>query len=397
MKKTSILWYAVFVLSIALISSAGAQDAPQKFTLGSSVDVQFYGFIKLDAAYDTERTSPGNFYKWVESDLYRQNDDQFNMTANQTRLGFNFTGPTVGAAHTTGKVEVDFYGSSLAENKAGILLRHAFLKIAYPENDFSILAGQTSDVISPLVPSTINYTVGWWTGNPGYRRPQVRVTKGFDLDSDVKMEFIGAVTRNIGSSSVFGPGDSGEDSGLPTFQSRLGFTFPLFGGYTTAVGISGHWGEEEYDFDALDNYDKCDSWSFNVDLVQPVCDWLTFKGEFFTGENLSQYLAGIGQGVTVDGVNETVDGIGSQGGWITANLTPIEDWVFTFGAMMDDVDASDVGIGDRTLNNAIFANALYSINAKTQVGIEVTKLHTERRQEGGADSIRTQLAFIYKF
>jgi len=394
MRKTKILLCAVLAVSTAGISTAWAQE---QMPLWSSVDIQFYGFIKLDAAYDTARSTPGNFVQWVDSDHMRQNDDQFNMTANQTRLGFNFTGPTVGAAQTTGKVEVDFYGSSLAENKAGILLRHAFLKIAYPEDDFSILAGQTSDVISPLFPSTISYTVCWWAGNPGYRRPQIRLTKGFDLDNDVRMEVIGAATRNIGSVSPFGPGDSGEDSGLPTFQSRVGFTFPLIGDQPTALGISGHWGEEEYDFDATDCYDKCNSWSLNVDLTQPVNDWLTFKGEFFTGQNLSQYLAGIGQGITVDAVNETIDEIGSQGGWITANMTPIEDWTFTIGASMDDVDAGDVGIGDRTLNNTIFANALYNINAKTQIGLEITKWHTERRQTGSADNFRTQLAFIYKF
>ena len=394
MKKTSMLWCAMFVLSIVLLSSAGAQETPQKFTLWSSVDVQFYGFIKLDAAYDTERTSPGNFYQWVESDSSRQNDDQFNMTANQTRLGFNFTGPTGGAVNTTGKVEVDFYGYGVAENKSGLLLRHAYLQFSYPEDDFSILAGQASDVISPLMPSTINYAVGWWVGNPGYRRPQIRLTKGFDLSNETRLEAIGAVTRTIGdSTSNFDPGDAGEDAGIPTFQARIGLTFPLFGDKKTAFGVSGHWGKEEYDTDALGHHDDFDSWSLNADLVQPVNDWLAFQGEVFIGENLQTYLAGIGQGINVAESDE----ISASGGWITANLTPIQDWVFAIGAMMDDVDACDVGIGDRTLNNAIFANALYAINAKTQVGVEVTKLHTERRREGGSDSIRTQLAFIYKF
>ena len=391
MKRTSIVLCAALALSLVWVSSGQAQE---RFSLWSSVDVQFYGFIKLDAAYDTSRTSVGNFYQWVDPDHGRQNDDQFNMTANQTRLGFNFTGPSVGAAQTTGKVEVDFYGNGVAENKAGVLLRHAYLKIAFPEDNFSILAGQTSDVISPLFPSTINYTVGWWVGNPGYRRPQIRLTKGYDLEGDAKLELIGAVTRTIGSSaSAFDPGDAGEDSGIPTVQSRVGLTLPLFGDQITSLGVSGHWGQEEYDVDPYDCYEKFDSWSLNVDLVQPINDWLTIKGEAFTGENLSTYLAGIGQGINV----ALDDEIGSTGSWITANMTPIDDWVFTFGAMMDDVRANDVAAGGRTLNNAIFANAMYSINAKTQVGLEVTKLHTERRQSGSADSIRTQLAFIYKF
>ena len=83
MKKIRFLCFAVLALSIAGVSSVQAQD---KIPLWSSVDVQFYGFIKLDAAYDTQRSYPGNFVQWVESDVTNTNDDQFSMTANQTRL-----------------------------------------------------------------------------------------------------------------------------------------------------------------------------------------------------------------------------------------------------------------------------------------------------------------------
>ena len=245
MKKIRFLCFAVLALSIAGVSSVQAQD---KIPLWSSVDVQFYGFIKLDAAYDTQRSTPGNFVQWVDSDYVNTNDDQFNMTANQTRLGLNFSGPSAGAVQTTGKFEVDFYGNGAAENKPGLLLRKAYLKLAWPEADFSILAGQDSDLISPLFPSTVSYTICWWAGNLGYRRPQIRFTKGVDLGGDASMTVAAALTRNIGGRAIepfqfvnddktvyLDPGDAGEDSGLPAIQSRIGLTFPLMGEQPTAV------------------------------------------------------------------------------------------------------------------------------------------------------------------
>ncbi|MCP4712744.1 MAG: hypothetical protein GY869_29300 [Planctomycetes bacterium] len=394
MSRFLCLLVAGLVLAAIWVPAVEAQETREKNFIWSSVDVQLYGYFKLDAAYDTHRTSTGNFARWVESDMNARHDDQFNMTANQTRFGLKLTGPKEGNVYTSGQIEIDLYGNGAAENKPGILLRHAYLKFYCVENDITLLAGQTSDVISPLVPSTVNYIVAWWGGNIGYRRPQIRLTKGFELSEDTSLEVAGAITRTIGdTTSDFDPGDAGEDSGIGTFQARVGLTLPLLGERKTVFGVSGHWGQEEYDIDQFDHYEKFDSWSINVDLVQPINDWLTLKGEAFTGENLQTYFGGIGQGINVP----LDDEIGSTGGWVAATLTPVNNWIFNIGATMEDVRANDVEIGDRTLNNSIFANATYSLSSNSQIALELSKWHTERRQEGGADSIRTQLAFIFKF
>jgi len=394
MSRFLCLCLAGLIFTAVGVATAQAQATQEKKFVWSSVDVQLYGYFKLDAAYDTGRTNTGNFARWVESDVKAQNDDQFNMTANQTRFGLRLNGPTEGDIQTSGRIEIDFYGDAPAENKPALLLRHAYLQFYSVEYDLTVLAGQTSDVISPLFPSTVNYIVAWWGGNIGYRRPQIRLTKGFELSEDTSMEVAGAITRSIGdTTSNFDPGDSGEDSGLGAFQTRISLSFPLLGERKTALGVSGHWGQEEYDIDAFDHYQKYDSWSINFDLVQPINDWLTLKGEVFTGENLQSYNGGIAQGINVP----LDDEIGSTGGWIAATLTPINDWSFNIGATMEDVRANDVEIGARTLNNSIFANAAYNLSANTQVALELSKWHTERKQQGGADSIRTQLAFIFKF
>ena len=130
-----------------------------------------------------------------------------------------------------------------------------------------------------------------------------------------------------------------------------------------------------------------------MDLTQPVNEWLTLKGELFTGENLSAYLGGIGQGVNTTTFRE----ISSTGGWIAAGLGPWDKLSLNLGLSAEDVDSGDVNAADRTLNRSIFGNLIYSINKNTQIGFELSHWHTERKGQTDADAIRAQTSFIYKF
>ncbi len=374
---------------------AGGATAPSGwFSVVAKQKIELYGYLKLDAAWDSARTSTGNFAQWVESEGSRSNDDEFNMTARQTRLGFRLTDPDGGDLKTTGRVEIDFYGSG-AENKPQPFMRHAYLKLDWQSKRFSILAGQTSDVISPLVPGTINYTVLWWSGNIGYRRPQIRATKGFTLAKDVDLETQVAVARNIGrDSDDFDPGDTGEDHCLPSLQGRVAVSFPLFDANRTTVGLSGHWGNEEIDTDEFDNHENVCSWSANVDVNMPINSWLSAKGELFTGQNLDAYLGGIGQGVDMT----TYGTIQSCGGWGAMALGPWDNWRFNVGAGVESVDAGDVTSDSaRTLNRSIFGNVVYQITKNASVAFEIMHLHTEYKNDGDGEAVRLQSALMYKF
>jgi len=370
------------------------KDAENKKHAWSGLDIQLYGYLKLDAAYDTSRIDNGNYAKWVQSESSNDNDDQFNMTANESRLGMRINGPQEGDMNTSGRVEVDFYGGG-SENKSQIMMRHAYLKIDWPQERFNIIAGQTSDVISPLFPPTLNYSVQWWAGNIGYRRPQIRLTKSLALTSDVDLTLEGALARTIGITTTpdFTPGDAGEDAGFPGVQTRASVAFPLLGYKPTTFGLSGHWATEELDVDATGNHKDFDSWSVNLDLEQPVNKWLTVKGELFTGDNLSAYLGGIGQGVNT----ATYEEIGSRGGWIAASLGPWSKCRFNVGSSMDDVDSTDINAGGRTLNRTLFGNLVYSLGKNTEIGLELSHWRTEYKAGGDADSLRAQTSLIYRF
>jgi hypothetical protein len=376
----------------SVMQQTGTTPGPKP--VWSNLDIQLYGYVKLDAAYDSSRIDNGNYAKWVESERLNDNDEQFSMTANETRLGMLLKGPTSGSTITSGKVEVDFYGSGDGENKPHLMMRHAYLKLEWPDKKFDIIAGQTSDVISPLYPSTLNYSVGWWTGNIGYRRPQIRLTKVYNFDTEGSLKLEGAFTRTIGRSSL--TTESGEDSGFPTMQGRVSVTIPTFGPDMATIGLSGHLGEEEYDITTTGRDKEFTTWSLNLDYTQPVCEKVAIKAEAFTGQDLDAYLGGIGQGVNTSGANIYHE-IGSKGGWIAASLGPWSNKRFNVGIAMDDVDRGDVNNGDRTLNRSVFGNMICAINDRTDVGLELSHWRTAYKGPGDGESVRAQLAMTYKF
>lgn len=184
-------------------------------------------------------------------------------------------------------------------------MRHAYMTIDWPKEKFGIIAGQTWDVISPLNPETLNYSVDWWVGNIGYRRPQIRLTKGYTLNKDVELKLEGAIARTIGRTNsgilTADQADTGENSGTPSLQGRVSVTLPLLGYKPATIGLSGHYAQEKYDTGPntvvpATGHKTFDSWSINIDYLQPVTAWLTIKAEVFKGENLDAYLGGIGQG-----------------------------------------------------------------------------------------------------
>ena len=373
----------------------------QKKSIWTKYDVDLYGYIKFDVAYDSARTDTGNFARWVLSEQFHNDDARFSATANETRVGLNFKGPDVAGAKTSGKIEGDFYGGG-AENKANPMLRHAFVKLEYPECDFSILAGQTSDIIAPLYPDTLNYTVGWWVGNIGYRRPQLRLTKGFKIDEKSRLEVTGGITRTIGESNILGFDNpfTGEDSGFPTMQGRMAYSFPCLTDKPTTIGVWGHWGEEEFDLDKFGAKRHFSTWSSGLDATVPICKWFSFKGETWVGKNLDTYLGGIGQGVN----QVTGEGIDAIGGWMALNMRPIDKWSFNVGCSIDNPSNDDLtsksinaNAPDMAQNTSMFVNAIYEITEALQVGCELSFWNTDYIGRPNGDSIRFQTSMIYRF
>jgi hypothetical protein len=378
---------------------AGIKGKPAR----SSLDLNFYGYVKLDAAYDDSRFSLGNFARWAETESVLRNDSHFNLTANQTRLGVDLAGPTSADFSATGKIEFDLYGSGTGENKPEPMLRHGYVRMDWPKQSLALIAGQTWDIISPLNPTTINYSVAWWQGNIGYRRPQLRLIKTTTLAPDVEFKIDAGISRTITGRKVFfatvNDPDTGADASYPTFAGRAGVSFPVGPKQIASFGVSGHRGVEEIHRPNLSGDDKYDSWSFNADLRLPLSPTLLLQAEVFTGQDLDSYLGGIGQGINT-ALNRGIDAVG---GWASFTLTPSTLWQFNLGASFDDPDDADLtGNADstrdaRTKNTHFFGNALYSLNAQVQLAFELAWLRTTYKVNAPGEGWRQQFAITYKF
>jgi len=373
--------------------AAPATNATAPKPVTSQFDIKLYGYIKLDAAYDDSQVSSGNFARWVESEALLSNDSHFNMTANQTRLGMLITGPTLDGVSTSGQVEIDFYGAGGTENKPEPQLRLAYAKADWKAANFSLLAGQATDIISPLTMPQVNYTAGWWQGNIGYRRPQIRLTQGFKLGENVELKIEASASRTISDKLTSTDPDPGADSEIPTGMGRISLTFPAIGKRLATIGLSGHYGTEERHESATTPDVDIESWSMNIDLKLPVTQWLLLQAEGFIGENLGTYLGGIGQSYNV----AQADTIESIGGWAAATLTPCKDWTFNLGAGVDNPSNEDLAAGMRASNVVYFGNVAYTLTTNLQLAFELSYLRTTYVGTAPGTDLREQVAVIYKF
>ena len=358
----------------------------------SEPQVDVYGFFRMDMAYDDSHSA--NYFDgagagWVNKEAVDDNDDQFNITGRVSRVGVKVETPQQDGLKISGVAEGDFCGGG-SSSSGEFRMRHAYVKLDWVDYDFSILAGQYWDLISPIYPTTVDAAVKWWGGNLGYRRPQLRLTKGYEVGQDSRLELAGAFSRSDGwSDNLLSNVDSGIDSGTPNYQARIGLVAPIFGSRKTQIGISGHYGQED-----VDSWDETmETWSVNIDFDQPITDWLSIKGEVFNGKNLDAYLGGIAQGVNKISHQE----IASAGGWGCITIKPSKSWIFNTGLSIDDVDSSDINDGDRSCNKSIFTNCFYKIDKHTTTGFELQKMTTEYKGESDAENLKAQKMIMYPF
>jgi hypothetical protein len=376
---------AVLVVLLAMCAPAAA-----------GVTTTFYGYIKLDASLDSAMTDKGDFAFIVMPYEEGKEDDEFNMTANQTRLGVKLDGGGSDAIAVSGLIEFDLYGGG-PENKPNPLMRKAYME--FKTDVVDILAGQTSDIISPLFPTTLNYIALRKSGNIGFRRPQVRLSKNVEIADGTKLSIAASANRNMG------PGENGEDAGMPSFQGRLAVGTKLIGDKPAVIGVSGVWGQEESDdFDT--DFDRT---GISVDVSLPLGEMIAVKGEYFTGKNLAVYLGGIGQGIATlppegDEDEELVE-IEASGWWAQVTIKPVENWQFNVGGGSDDPEFDRDPVGDMLeKNTTYYGNAIWTVAPSAMIGVEYAMFETEYMVRGEEETTtetyentRLQLSFMYKF
>ncbi len=394
LKKQAAWQYKAQLQQAIKNAPAPAKDATGgQLLLPAGWKIQPYGFFKFDMAYDGSSVNNGDYALWANQENRRTRaDDKWSFTARQSQFGLKVFAPNIGDLKVMGRVEVDFFNSQLAkENQSTPMLRHAYATVT--GDSWSLLFGQTWDVISPLNPDTLNYSVGWCQGNIGYRAPQIRFTKWWDCQDKSRFKAEVALTRQIGQDADGFGVDDGQDTSYPTVEGRLSYSTPFVADKRMEIGISGHVGKEEIDWDYPGDDDEVRTWSINTDLTLPICEVLAFKGEAFVGSNLDSVLGGIGQGVNTT----TRSAIQSAGGWGQISYTPTEEWVFNVGGGMDNPRSTELQDGSRDNNIFAFANANYKFSRYLSTGLEVMYMRTDYKNADDGDNVRLQHSWKFSF
>ena len=395
------------VATAILLSSISVFSAePISVTTKSGVSVTLYGFASLNAAYEDSKSNNGNFANFVAaSDLTNKNDGGWYFTPNLTRIGLNLSsGSDSSYFKANGKIEVDFYGGG-SGNAPTPRLRHGYGEISFGESGFSILGGQTWDLISPLVTPTLNAGVLNNSGDAGLRRAQFRLTEKIPVGSGT-FEIAAALVRTIGENQPYNTSsasETGVDADIPTFQGRIGITLPTWVEKKKfSFGVSGHYGQEEIDLDDTGRTKDIPTWSTNIDLTLPLSNALTFLGEGFLGANLDTYAAGIGRGFAADKADpESIKSIFAYGGWIALQAKFIKELTINVGAGLDKLDRDDIEkVGGREQNLSIFANTTYNLTDAFSLGFEYLHVQTDYLVGGTVKEAflnRYQLSATYGF
>ncbi len=390
MKRTVV---ALALLALGCFAaSAAAADA------GPAYGFKFSGYFKADFAYDQTRVNSGNYALYVteRSPLNAPDNDVMSITARESRFGLDFWWEE-NEIRTDARLEFDFYGLGVSpaslnsmENKAAPMLRHAYMKLT--KGHWSLLAGQTSDIISPLAPRTANYTVLWDQGNIGYRRPQLRVSTWTGLSDNAKVFAAAGLFRTLGGDLDGDKIDDGADSGIPTFEGRLAMSSKIRENGTMELGVSGHYGTEEYPSGRGSK--SIESWSGNVDLRIAPCERTEITCELFVGADLGAYYGGVGQTV-----NPMWAEIGSKGGWAELSFKAADGLWLNAGYGIDNPDEDDFVIpADEAAvrsfigrNSNMFASVMYDLTSTVTAMVELSQLKTkyEYRWIVGGDELRT--------
>ena len=378
------------------LAKAGDNSGPVTWKQISKQGSKFtlYGFLRIDAQYDTSRMNSTQTPAWVRSEDPTapasigapEDSSDFNMHPKLTRLGLDFDGPTVaslGNAKVNGKLETDFYNATGTDSRAALRIRHAYMKLQWGD-ETSILAGQTQDLISPLNPIVNNDFVMWGAGNLGDRRPQVRGewTPGIGKSGKLILQGMigdtGAVDgKDLDPAGTTGAGYlDGQTSGSPTWQGRVGMRLKNWDEKDIEFGVWGHMSTDDPDT-PINGHASFDSRAIGCDVKVPLLgDTLWVQGELWAGQDLTDVRGGILQGVNTT----TGDEIESKGGFLEVGAK-LNAWLNLYAGYStdnpDDGDLSAGGVtGGRSLNKIVYAAARMNFNP-VELGLEWLHWKTE--------------------
>ena len=407
-------------IALALVFCSAASAMAVELTLKDAADtvrLQLYGYVKADLTYDSQSTEPKSdatfsFYVTPET-AAGDKDSQTRIGARESRIGLNLFGPDVGAWKSTGKIEMDFYGSGGTANSYAPRIRLAYVDAAH-SSGLSVRLGQDWDTFCELAPRIVNFAYLADVGALGLRRPQARVTQELKLNDNTKLVLKVAAAQTVGQDLDGAGFDDGSDAELPTAQWNVTLHQQLWVEKKMArLSFAGHYGQETLDgtektattnaFGTVTETTKVvdpdaadyETWSAQGSLFLPLTKQLAVQANVWKGANLDTYYGGIGQGVNLS-LGQEIEAVG---GFAQLLYDPTDKLSFGLGYSVDDPEDEDLA-GNKTLmskNEMYLVNVAYKFTAALTGMAEYSQMTTDYLGKGDATNDRVQLAMKYAF
>jgi hypothetical protein len=348
--------------------------------------LSIYGAARLDILADDSRMSDIHEPRFVMHEPSNgQLDGELTMTPRLSQLGLgideweiNSRGDLTGE----GLLEIDFGGGT---GTNAIRLRHAYAQVDF-RSKLEVLAGQTWDLISPLVPSAQNDTQLLSAGNTGDRRPQLRIA--LTPARHVQVAVAAAATGALDPRDMDADGQlDGMASATPMLQGIVELRPRTWRGEHLRIGMWAHVARAE-----LANGTRQPSRSIGGHLYVPFAN-LVWSTEIYGGTNLADIGGGIGQGVNP----VTGRGIRAYGGWTELAVVPSSRHVVAIGTSGDFARASDLEVGDRRANTTSYGVIRYKPKPALQLGLEYLYWKTlyHRMSGGVANRFNVHLSVLF--
>jgi hypothetical protein len=367
-------------------------EKPTAIKVGT-LSIKPYGYIKLDAAYDSQKPSPtsGDFTLFAQPKVNGKNDSQTDLSARDSRFGVDLSIPEENGILVTAKVEADFFTNGV-ETAYSVRLRHAWADAAFGDG-WSVRAGQDWDAFFYIAPTTVD---AGFLGDAGFlysRRAQLKLTKVVEISATTKLTAKIALARTA-SGDLDGLGqDDGIDSAKPTVEGLLALDTQILSSKPTKFSIGGQIGTETVDSAAAQDVKDYDSNLIVAGILFPLTDKFAVQGNAWTGKNLDGWLGGIGQGVNT----ALKTSIAAKGGWVQAVFNPTDKWNVNLGYGFDNPDDADLSNGGRTENKRIFTSVFYRLTKAVTLATEYSVIATDYKGAKDATDNRIQFTTKYQF
>jgi hypothetical protein len=332
----------------------------------------------------------------------------FEATARQTRVGLRVEVPAGTSRWTpTGQIEIDFFGARPASGHGSVFnqprIRLALVSLAHASG-WTLVAGQDWAIFAPANPTSFaHYAVPMAAsgGNPWMRLPQFRLQKTSRMGGTKALLLQVAALRPTGGGDSPAAGSladpvalSGERSGVPFVQARAAFS-GVSQGRPNAVGVSAHYGRERAEPQTLP------TWGIAVDGAAALGRKAALTGEWWQGENLDTFQAGINQGIAQRAA--AFQGIKAAGGWAQLSFFATSSVTINGGYGVDDPDDEALtAIVTRARNQVGWASVMIKPHANVTVAFEYNRFDTtyrtsasspERKGTGNHGNVAVVLAF----